>query len=269
MESYFSAGLGTPVKVIPLPPNRIGPELAFGSLDFALVNPLTAVEAMETGIAHPVATLKAHGTSYFAGVIMTRRDSGIASLSDLKGKNILAHQKSSAGAYAFQLYHLLKNGIDPFKELMSLRQNDRQDAIVLAVMEGRIDAGFVRSGVIESLAAKGKIKLEDVVVIDERHDDLKLRHTTELYPEHFLVASGKMDRQLIDRLERTAWSLRPNNPAAQAAGIDGFVKPISLAKMKEAMLALRLPPYACRPASAAATCSESPRATPQKKSMAE
>jgi ABC-type phosphate/phosphonate transport system substrate-binding protein len=211
-----------------------------GTLDFALVNPVTAIEAIDSGTAVPIATLKVHGLPYFAGAIIARRDRHISSLADLKGKDVLAYQKSSAGAYIFQLYHLAKNGIDPFKDLKSLRQGNNQENIVLAVHAGRIDAGFVRSGILELLAANGRINPDDLVVVDERHDDLKYRHTTELYPERFLLVSTKLEDYLSNRLQQAALALGGNDPASRAAGIDGFVKPLGLEKVREAMRVLQV-----------------------------
>ncbi len=243
MESYFSQALGMPVRIVRHPPNRIGQEFVAGKLSVALVNPVTAVELIESGSAVAIGTLKANGIPYFAGTIVARRDRHIATLADLKGKDVLAYQKSSAGAYIFQLYHLLQNGIDPFKDLKSLRHNNKQDDIVLAVYEGRIDAGFVRTGIIEALAAKGKIKLNELIVVDERRDGLSYRHTTALYPERFLLVSTRMDETLRNRVTRAALSLKPGDPAARAAGIDGFVKPLGLEKVREALRALHLPPF--------------------------
>ena len=243
LGAYFSEALATRVTALRYPPNRLARELMNGSLNFALVNPVTAVEVIDHGAATPIATLKVQGRTYFAGAIIARRDRRIASLADLKGKDVLAHQKSSAGAYVFQLYHLLRNGIDPYRDLKSLRQNNRQDDIALAVHAGRIDAGFVRSGILEALAAEGRIKLDDLIVIDERNDELTQKHTTDLYPELYLLASTRLHAAQQEQLRLAALSLRPEMPAARAAGIDGFVAPAGLDKVRQALRALRLPPY--------------------------
>lgn len=243
LGAYFSQALGTRVTVKRYPPNRVGRELLAGTLSFALVNPVIAVEVGERGGSAPIATLKVNGGSHFAGVIIARRGHGITTLADLKGKDVLAYQKSSAGAYVFQSYHLYRNGIDPFKDLKSLRQNNKQDDIVLAVQAGLIDVGFVRSGILESMAKEGKIKLDDLIVIDERRDALKQKHSTDLYPEFFLLASNKLDPALRERLRQAALALNPDMPAARAAGIDGFVAPLSLESTRSALRALRLPPF--------------------------
>ena len=246
LGAYFSQALGTPVTAVRYPPNRIGRELMSGTLSLALVNPVVAVQVLERGAAKSVATLKVQGRSFFAGAIVARRDRGIATVADLKGKDVLTYQKTSAGGYAFPLYHLLRNGIDPYKDLKSLRHNDNQDGIVMAVQAGRIDAGFVRSGIIESLAREGKIKLDDLVVIDERQDELTLKHTTDVYPELCLLMSNKLEPEQQERLQRAALLLRPDMPAAQAAGIDGFVSAANLDKVSEVLRALRMPPYELR-----------------------
>ena len=243
LGNYFSAELGTPVTVVRYPPNRIGRELLAGTLSFALVNPVAAVEVIEHGGATPVATLKVNGISYFAGAIIARRDRGITKLSDLKGKDVLAYQKTSAGAYVFQLYHLYRNGIDPFKDLKSLRHNNKQMDIVFAVQAGRVDAGFVRSGILEALAQEGKIQLDELIVIDEKRDALKQKHSTELYPEFSLLVSNRLEPALQDRIRQAALSLKLDMPVAKAAGIDGFVKPLSLGSVKEALRTLHLPPF--------------------------
>lgn len=243
LGNYFSTELGTPVTVVRYPPNRIGRELLAGTLSFALINPVVAVEVVEQGGATSVATLKINGIPYFAGAIIARRDRGITKLSDLKGKDVLAYQKTSAGAYVFQLYHLYRNGIDPFKDLKSIRHNNKQADIVFAVQAGRVDAGFVRSGVLESLAQEGKIPLNELIVIDEKHDALKQKHSTELYPEFSLLVSNRLEPALQERIRQVALSLKPDMPAAKAAGIDGFIKPLSLDSIKEALRTLHLPPF--------------------------
>ncbi len=239
LGNYFSEAVGASVTPIRYPPNRVGLELMSGAISFALVNPVIAINVLDQGYGKFIATLKMNGGPYFSGAIVARRDRNITTIADLKGKDVLAYQKSSAGGYVFQVYHLLQNGIDPVKDLKSLRHNYKQDDIVLAVQRGRIDAGFVRSGIVESLVKEGKIKLEDIVVIDEKNDELKLKHSTDLYPELCLLVSSKLDGATQERLQRAALSLRPDMPAARSAGIDGFVPPMKLEKVRTALRAVQ------------------------------
>ncbi|MES2259069.1 MAG: phosphate/phosphite/phosphonate ABC transporter substrate-binding protein [Pseudomonadota bacterium] len=243
LGAYFAAALGQPVQTVGLPTSRIGAELLAGAVGFALVNPATAVDVLEHPGIQAIASLKVNGGIYFAGTIIARRDRRITTLADIRGKDVLASQTTSAGGHVFPLYHLLRNGIDPRKDLKSLRHNNKQDEIVLSVLAGRIDVGCVRSGVLESLVQEGKLKHDELVVIDERQDELKLRHTTELYPEWVLLASNRLDAPARERLRRAALSLKPSMPAAREAGIDGFAEPASLERVKEALRALRLPPF--------------------------
>lgn len=242
LAPYFSAALVTPLDIVGFPPNRIGPEMASGRLSFALVNPVTAVEMIQRNHAIPIATLKARGTIHFAGAIIVRHDSPIHSVADVRGKDVLAYQAKSAGAYVFQLYHLLKHGV-PASSLKSLRHSNNQEEIVLAVVAGKIDVGFVRSGMIEVLAAENRIDPAQIRVLDQRQDELQPKHTTDLYPEWILMASPRMSAEVIDRFRRAALALRPDSPTAQAAQIDGFVPPLDLDAVRQALQALRLPPF--------------------------
>lgn len=242
LAAYLSAETGEKFTVSGTPPSRIDKEMESGNIVLALMNPVSAVDVLHQGIAKPLATLKAKGTAQFAGVIISRPDKGIKTVRDLKGRNVIAFQTTSAGAYVFQMYYAINNGLDPKKDF-SLRQANKQDDIVLAVQQGGVDAGFVRSGLLESMAKEGKIKLEEFVVVDPKNDELKLLHSTPLYPEWFLIASNKLDAAVAAKIKAAVLKLKSDQPAARDAGIDGFVEPLSLDGLREAMKAVKTPPF--------------------------
>ncbi|QDQ25564.1 phosphate/phosphite/phosphonate ABC transporter substrate-binding protein [Chitinimonas arctica] len=242
LAAYLSAETGEKVTVSGTPPARIDKEVESGAIKLALMNPVSAADVIQQNIAKPLATLKAKGTAQFAGAIITRADSPIKTVADLKGKNVMAFQTSSAGAYVFQMYYVQSNGLDPKKDF-SLRQSNKQDDIVLAVQKGLVDVGFVRSGLLESMAKEGKIKLTEFALVDGKNDELKLLHSTPLYPEWFLVASNKLDPQVAAKIKAAVLKLKADQPAARDAGIDGFIEPLSLDSLKEALRALKVAPF--------------------------
>ncbi|MEJ6000176.1 phosphate/phosphite/phosphonate ABC transporter substrate-binding protein [Paucibacter soli] len=240
LANHFAAWLGQPVKVVGQPPNRIGRELATGHLDFALVNPVTAVELIQGGTAVPIASLKLNGSTQFAGAIIVHRDSPIQSVHDLRGRQVLAYQERSAGAYLFQMYHLIQSGYDPRVFLGRVRQGINQDIIPILVAEQRVDVGFVRSGILEALQREGRLDTSRIRVLDERRDLLAERHSTDLYPEWILVSASHASQAVLEKLRRAALSVTPEMSAARAAGIDGFVPPLKLDGVERAMRALGL-----------------------------
>ena len=225
-------------------PRAINDAIANGEVDFGLLNPVSAVVVIEKFNAKPLATLKANGTAFFAGVIIAKKGSGITKASDLKGKKIKAFNlEAGSGGYVFQVYHLLQQGIDARKDFPEFKDAKKQDEIVLAVALGLTDVGFVRSGLLESMAEENKIRLDQFVIIDQRKDDLKFIHSTDLYPEWFLVAAAKTDASLIKKVQAAAMNMKATDEAAKTAEIDGFVEPQNLDGLRKALKTLKLTPY--------------------------
>jgi len=244
LAAYLSTETGEKISVSGIPPLRMDMEMETGRITLAIMNPVSATVAIHKHYAKPLATMKANGLAQFAGVIISRADKGINTLNDLKGKSVIAFQPSSAGAYVFQMYHLQAHGLDPKRDFSSLRQATRQDDIVMAVQKGLVDVGFVRSGILETMEKEGKIKLADFNVIDSKADNLKLLHSTALYPEWFLMASSKLDTQLAAKIKAAAMKLTPEHPAARDAQIDGFIEPLSLDGLRDALQTMKQPPFA-------------------------
>ena len=244
----LGAKIGKDILIMPYAPGKIAEAIGNGDVDFALVNPALAVIISEKYHAQPLATVKAQGTPYFAGVIIASQSSGITRVADLKGKKVMGFQIGvSAGGYVFQAYHLMKKGIDPHKDFAVFKEARRQDEIPLEVELGMMDAGMLRSGVLESMAKAGLIDLKKIVVLDQRNDELPHLHSTDLYPEWFLMAAEHVNAALAEKLKAAALAVKAKDPATKEAGIDGFVEAISLDGMTKALKALKLPPYENEP----------------------
>lgn len=242
---YMSKQLGEKVKITPLSPPNMVPVARAGSVDFTLANPTMAVILQEAYHAQPLATLTKKNGSQFAGVIVAKKSSGITKAEDLKGKKVMALKfRRAAGAYTFQTYHLMQKGINPHKDFASFTEGRRQDELIMAVAKGEIDAAFVRSGMLESMAKEGKIKLEDFVAVDQRAGDgLPQLHTTTLYPEWYLSAMEGTDKELAKRVKAASLALSAKEKAAKRAKILGFVEPVPMDSMKTALKALKIAPF--------------------------
>ncbi|MGD2076731.1 MAG: PhnD/SsuA/transferrin family substrate-binding protein, partial [Gammaproteobacteria bacterium] len=141
-------------------------------LDFVLTNPGNYVELERRFGVTRIATLKnlRHGQAYtqFGGVIFTgaaRQD--VRELSDLRNKSFGAVSEAAFGGFQMAWRELKAAGLDPYRHFSELRFFDfPQDAIVLAVRDGVIDAGTVRTDVLERMAIEGQIRLEDFRVLN-------------------------------------------------------------------------------------------------------
>lgn len=83
------------------------------------------------------------GSEKFRGVIITRTDSNINKLEDLKGKSIMIVSPTSAGGYLSQKLYLEKKGFN-MKRDFKLIDAKRQEKVIIGVYKGDVDAGFVR-----------------------------------------------------------------------------------------------------------------------------
>ena len=79
----------------------------------------------------------------FRGVIITRHDSAIKDIKDLRNKKVLITSPKSAGGYLSQRITLMENGIDTDKD-MKIIDAKRQENVIFGVYRGEADAGFVR-----------------------------------------------------------------------------------------------------------------------------
>jgi ABC-type phosphate/phosphonate transport system substrate-binding protein len=243
--NYLGSELGKAVTIVPLPPARVTAAADSGKVDFLLSHSPHTVYVEEKLDAKVMATLNTKAGPRFGGVIISKSGSGIVSAPDLNGKEVMSLKfKAAAGAYIFQTFHLLQQGIDPHKDFASIREGKKQDDLVLAVKNGLIDAAFVRTGLLENMQREGKIKLEEFDIVDRRETPgFPLLHSTELYPEWCMSALGSASMEDINKMKAALFNLTDDMPVTKKARIKGFVKPVTLDGIKQALKALQIAPY--------------------------
>ncbi len=242
LGNYLKVELGTKIKIIPLNPSVTIDAVEKEKVDFILANPAITVAIKEKYHAIPFATMnKKHG-SLFSGVIISKKGSGINTAADLKGKKIITYKKKSAAAYVFQVKYLMDKGIN-ISDFASIKIAKKQDDIVLAIKAGLFDAGFVKSGLLESMAAEGKIKIDDVDIVDKKTDSLVQLHSTALYPQWCFSAITDKGKTLMDKMKTALVKLSSDSAAAKKAKIVGFVPLKDLSVMAETLKALKMSPY--------------------------
>jgi ABC-type phosphate/phosphonate transport system substrate-binding protein len=245
LGKYLSEEIKQHVKIIALTHNGLVETAAQGNLDFVLNTPVSAVLLAEKYQYIPLATLNTLTGTQFAGVIVSKKGSGIKTSEELKGKKVISMQQTTgAGGYLFQVYHLKTKGIDPHKDFASFKEGKNQDDLVMGVKIGLFDAAFVRSGILESLEKAGKIKIEDFEIVDQREDvGFPHLHTTILFPEFCFSAKPSLDPQLISAMKQALLKLTPEHPATKTAEIKGFVEPISYEPIKTLLQILKIEPF--------------------------
>ena len=242
-SAYLSDKMGEKVTIIPLKFVAIEPMVMDGKIDFLLANSAFFVEMEKKYNTYAVATLinsrggKALKT--FGGVILARQDSPINSLADIKGKKFMCVKFSSFGGAHMAWRVFLENGIDPQKDFAAFIEGGKHDNVVLAVKNGTVDAGTVRSDTLERMEGEGKIKLSEFKIINQVKDDFPFVHSTILYPEWPMAALSHADKGTAQRLGAALIDLQSDSPAAKAAKAVGWSKPADYSSVRDCLKAIK------------------------------
>jgi phosphonate transport system substrate-binding protein len=124
--------------------DEFGKQLASGAIQIGYENPFVYVKNSQAHEA--IAMASADGTgNKFRGLIITRADSTIRKLTDLKGKKIAIVGKTSVGGFLSQNKTLLENGIQVQKDCTIIEATEnKQENVIFSVYAGDVDAGFIR-----------------------------------------------------------------------------------------------------------------------------
>jgi phosphonate transport system substrate-binding protein len=96
--------------------------------------------------------------------VITRKDSGIKSLADLKGKKV-AHTSPSSNSGNLAPRALLPDqGLVPEKDY-SVSFSGKHDQSILGVVSGDYDAAPVASDVFERMVARGVVNADDISIL--------------------------------------------------------------------------------------------------------
>lgn len=116
-------------------------KLASGTADIGYVGPFAYAEAQDSfGVQLICRTLSKKSVEFYHSMIVTRKDSGLSKLEDLKGKRFSFTDPKSTSGYLFPLAEMKKNGLslDDFSEVKFLKRHANS---LLAVYNGHVDAG--------------------------------------------------------------------------------------------------------------------------------
>ncbi len=112
-------------------------KLYSGHFDFAMPNPFETISALKHGYR---VFAKMEDDHEFRGIILIRRDSGIQSVADLKGRAISYPAPTALAATMMPQYYLHTHGIDVNRDVET-RYVGSQESSILNVLRGHVAAG--------------------------------------------------------------------------------------------------------------------------------
>ena len=220
-------------------------------LDFVLTNPSHFIVLKEKfGLSAPLATIELQEgeqpLSRFGGVIFARSNrDDIENLFDIKRKKIACTGDDSEmwGGFQMQVLELRHAGIDLAPQQL-VTTGLPLDLVIEAVMEGKADVGFVRTGLIEQLERQGKVPVGSLKILNRQDlPDFSFASSTPLYPEWPCVALPHVDTRLAAKVAAVLLQMEAGAPPLQAAGIHAFTIPADYSSVENVLRELRLPPF--------------------------
>lgn len=236
--------------IIPLGLDGMHRAARYNELDFILTNPGQYAELQARyGITALVTMQNAWRDRLYSvsgAVIITQADrQDIAWMSQLKGKSFMAVSRDAFEGFQLAWWELKAHNIDPFHDFSNLIFSGLPpEEIVYAVRNRSVDAGTVRTGVLERMAKEGKINLKAFRILHPHvTPEYSFARSTELYPEWAFATSPTTLVKLSQRVANALRTMPEDHPAALAGGYAGWIAPLDYQPVHELLKDLRLSPY--------------------------
>ena len=231
LERYLDGRLpGRDVRFLPVTLSSAAQLIEQGGLDFLVTNPghyVTLAERYPVSVLATRARRMPEGriATEFGSALVVRARSGRSELEDVAGARVAAVDPHAFGGFRVAWRELRDRGVNIDEAAEELRfLGFPQDRIVEAVLSGEADVGIVRSGLVERMAAEGRIDPARVAVLNA---NVTYTHpeavSTRLYPEWPFLAMADTPRAVRD-----AVALALLTAGTGAAGLrDGWSAPVS------------------------------------------
>ena len=187
-----------------------------GEIDIGWLGSLQYAEGKDKFKLNALVKPVRFNTTFYRGIIITRQDSGIKNISDLKGKKFAWVEKESASGYIFPKALLLQAKINPEKDFSEASFLQKHDAVVLNVFLGKYDAGACYDDARKTL--KDKDKMNDLTVLAR----------TEDIANEPIVCREDFPADLAEKVKKAFLKLSVSNPAHKklledCSDVQGFV----------------------------------------------
>ena len=238
-------------KIKPMYFDELEKAVANREIDYVLTNPSFYVYLQERyGLSSPLLTLlnqeKGKNLKAFGGVIFAKSDNEkINTLNDLAGKTAAIVNHHSLGGYQMQAFELENYQKGLSKELTFTEMGMPHDNALHAVLSGKVDVGFVRTGILEKLENEGVFSIsKDLKIVNQQKiPAYPLITSTQLYPEWPLASLPNTDQQTNKKVLSVLLKIQTEDPVAKQMSIGGFDIPESYSSVTKLMRSQRLPPF--------------------------
>ncbi|MBD3869184.1 MAG: PhnD/SsuA/transferrin family substrate-binding protein [Acidobacteria bacterium] len=236
MEVYLSEAVGhrIAVRIVQLPSYaELLDEYRGGRIDAAFFGSFTYAVANAADSLQLVARPERAGVSTYKGLILARRDSGIRTVEDLRGKRFSFIAETTAADLFVKAWFRRQGIKEPADYLGSMQDAGSHEASIRRILSGEVDAGAAKDLVYSRLLEMEPGIESELVILAESEpvpdNALAIRNTTRLIcvrchqdESKGAVPPANLHALLVEALMKL--ESHPDGPAVLAAvGADRFV----------------------------------------------
>ena len=200
---YLESKLGQKVDFIPVSDYPAAVEaLVNKQVDMVWFGGLTFVQASIRSGGKIVPIAQREEDTKFQSVFITKPDSGIKTLADLKGKQVSFGSQSSTSGHLMPRSFLLDAKIDPDKDFKRVAYSGAHDATIASVVSGKVDAAALDITVWNKFVKEGKVSNKEAVVF----------FTTPGYYNYNWSVHADMPAAQRERVKKALLDIDPKTP---------------------------------------------------------
>lgn len=213
------------------------------SLDIILTNPGHYIAyknhyILSNALATLARKVDGENVSTLGGVIVTLKErDDIKTLKDLKGKKIAIPSKHYFAGYKAPLYELFKVGVKE-RNIDFIELGSHKKAI-LELLNGRSDAAFIRTGILEDMEKENILSKEIKVLNAQPFGMYPYKVSTALYPEWSFFALPHVEDIMLSELLGAIFTISYKNETYEL----NFVPPKDYISVEELYKSMRFHPY--------------------------
>jgi len=180
-------------------------QMEAGKVDIGSFSPFAYVDAVTGGKIKIIAQSILDHSAFYKGLIITRTDSGVKELSDLKGKRFAFVDPKSASGYVYPRAMLIEKGFDPDKFFKEIVFAGGHDKVIVEVLEGTVEAGAIYDGALSIAKGKG-LKTENLATIA----------STDPIPHDAIVVKSDLDDGMTQKIQKALIDLEKSEDGKKA-----------------------------------------------------
>lgn len=200
LADYLTGKIGVKVELTML--SRYGnivQRLSDANVDAAFLGSFTGALAISQLRVEPlVRPINLDGTSTYHGHIFVRKDSGIKTVEDMRGKTMAFVERATTAGYIFPLAYIKRHGVTDYtKYFKEYFFSGSHDAAVDAVFNGKADVGAAKNTIFDFYMESNPKAKDEILILASSPD----------VPSNGLCVIPTLDKEFKNKIKNTLLNL--------------------------------------------------------------